>query len=211
MSYKATYRALLEIAATQGGYFTARQALRVGYGYPEQHYHVVHDNWSREARGVYRLREYPASPQGDLIVLTLRSADRAGVPQAVVSHETALALHELGDANPARIHLTVPRGFRTRLLEGVILHRGHLTAEDWQDWGGYRVTTPLRTLLDSAASEISWPWLEGAVRDALRKGVVHRQQLLAAEGNAAMRQRLSEAVALATDAEYAPQQEAGVL
>ncbi len=33
---------------------------------------------------------------------------------AVFSRETALALHDLGDANPARIHLTVPRASASR-------------------------------------------------------------------------------------------------
>ena len=206
MGYKETYRALLDLAAGQGGYFTARQALAIGYSYPEQHYHVTHGNWRKCARGIYHLRDYPASPVGDLIVLTLQSMDRRGQSQAVMSHETALGLHELGDANPAQIHLTVPPRFRVQLGPGVILHRGVLTEQDWQDWGGYRVTTPLRTLMDIAASPTSWPLLEQAVRDALAQGLVRRNPLLDAEGSAAMRQRLREAVTGATAGPHARQE-----
>jgi predicted transcriptional regulator of viral defense system len=198
MRYKTTYRALLDLAGAQGGYFTAQQARSVGYSYPEQHYHVTHGNWEKCARGVYRLTDYPAAPAGQLIVLSLQSVDRTGVPQAVVSHETALALYELGDANPAHIHLTVPPGIRRRLPSGVILHRGRLTPEDWEEQGGYRVTTPLRTLRDIAESETSWPLLAQAVEDALEMGLVQRAHLLAASGNTQAAQRVREAVAAAT-------------
>jgi predicted transcriptional regulator of viral defense system len=194
MSYTATHRALLSIAAEQGGYFTAQQALQVGHAYPEQHYHVNRGNWLKVARGIYRLADYPVPAHAELIELTLLSADRAGTPQAVVSHETALALYELGDANPAQIHLTVPPGFRKRLPPHVRVHRVALSAADWREREGYRLTTPLRTLLDIAASAVSWPLLEGAVRDALTRGLVRRRQLLAAEAPALARARLRAAV-----------------
>ncbi|HEV2238545.1 MAG TPA: hypothetical protein VGR57_17945, partial [Ktedonobacterales bacterium] len=149
--------------------------------YPEQHYHVAHGNWERVARGVFRLRDYPLPEREDLIVLSLMSHDRSGQPQAVFSHETALVLHDLGDVNPARIHLTAPPGFRRHLPSEIILHRALLQPVDWEERDGYRVTTPLRTLTDIAATPASWPALEPAVRDALRTGMVRRRQLLAAE------------------------------
>ncbi|MGH7272325.1 MAG: type IV toxin-antitoxin system AbiEi family antitoxin domain-containing protein [Polyangiaceae bacterium] len=132
------------------------------------------------ARGIFRLRDYPLPEREDLIVLSLMSHDHAGQPQAVFSHETALALHDLSDANPARIHLTVPPGFRRQLPSGIVIHRGIVSPEEWEERDGYRVTTPLRTLTDIAASPTSWPYLEQAVRDALRRGMVRRRQLLAA-------------------------------
>lgn len=205
MSYRTTYRALVEVAAAQGGYFTAQQALAVGYTYPEQHYHVTHDNWERVERGVFRLRDYPMPERENLIVLSLMSHDRSGQPLAVFSHETALALHDLSDANPARIHLTVPPGFRRRLPAGIVIHRGIVPTEDWEERDGYRVTTPLRTLTDIAATPASWPRLEPAVRDALRHGMVRRRQVLdaAAELPADARARLVAAVAAVNSIEAA--------
>lgn len=194
MSYNATRRALLALAEQQGGFFTTKQALSVGYAYPEQHYHAKEGNWLKVARGIYRLDGYPLPPQAALIVLTLRSEDRGGKPQAVVSHETALALHELGDANPAQTHLTVPPGFRKRLLPGVRLHRSVLGAADWEEREGYRVTTPLRTLVDIAASAESWPLLEGAVRDALARGLVRKKRLLEADAPPLAQMRLRQAL-----------------
>jgi predicted transcriptional regulator of viral defense system len=192
-----TARALLEIANRQGGYFTAQQAHSIGYAYSMQTYHVTHGNWIRVARGIYRLHGYPTSDRDDLIILSLLSSDRAGQAQAVVSHETALSIYELSDANPARIHLTVPPGFRRRLPHNVILHRGHVSEEDWEEHEGYRVTTPLRTLRDIAESPSSWPYLNDAVREALRRGLVRRSNLTDAKGSDVMKARLHEAVAAA--------------
>jgi hypothetical protein len=45
--------------------------------------------------------------------------------RAVVSHATALAVHDLGVANPARIHLTVPAGLR-QTNPAIVLHRASL-------------------------------------------------------------------------------------
>ena len=177
MSHKETERALFDIANKQGGYFTSSRALSAGYSYPKQHYHASVGNWLKVQRGVYRLRNYPAQPRESLIILSLLSHDRSGAPQAVVSHETALNIHELSDANPAKVHLTVPPGYRKVMPPETVLHYGVVPDTEWEDRGGYRVTTPLRTILDIAASPVSWPYLEGAVRDALGFGLVRRRTL----------------------------------
>lgn len=169
------------------------QAKECGYSYQSQHYHAASGNWMRVANGIYRLRDFPTQPWEELIILTLRSRNRAGQPQAVVSHETALAIHEISDANPAKIHLTVPPGFRKAMPPAVILHHSVLAARDWEEHSGYRVTTPLKTLVDIAASSESWPFLDGAVRDALHAGLVRKKQLLAVEGPDEMRARLRAA------------------
>lgn len=203
--YKDTHEALVAIASQQGGYFTAHQALLAGYAYPRHHYHVQSGNWERVARGIFRLRDYPLPEREDLIVLSLMSHDHSGQPQAVFSHETALALHDLSDVNPARLHLTVPPGFRRQLPAGIVIHRGTVPSEDWEERDGYRVTTSLRTLTDIASSPVSWPYLEPAVRDALRRGMVRRRQLLDADLTEDARSRLVAAVK-AVDAAEATEQ-----
>jgi predicted transcriptional regulator of viral defense system len=205
----ATRRSLHALASSQAGYFTAQQALAIGYAYPEQHYHVTHGNWERVARGIFRLRDYPLPAREDLIVLSLMSHDRSGQPQAVFSYETALALHDLGDVNPARIHLTVPPGFHRRLPSEVVVHRGVVPSEDWEEREGFRVTTPLRTLTDIATAPASWPFLQQAIRDALRRGLLRRRQLLEAELPEDAHARLAVAVD-ASDASDVAEQKAGV-
>jgi len=178
---RETERALIEIAREQEGYFTAAQALSVGYTYRQQNHHKNRGNWLHIDHGVYRLRSYPESEHEDLIRWSLWSRNRRGVFQATISHETALAIHNLGDAMPAKAHLTVPPGFRKKVPGGCVMHRARLTPDDIEHRRGFNVTTPLRTILDIAESHASRDLLEGAVRDALRRGVVRRSQLLSSE------------------------------
>lgn len=98
----------------------------------------------------------------------------------MVSHETALSLHELSDVMPAGIHLTVPKGFRKKVSKGVVLHKADLEQGDSQPRHGFSVTTPLRTLLDVAESSLSPEHLERAIGDALNKGLVRKTKLLEA-------------------------------
>ncbi len=162
-------RRLIALAASQSGYFTAAQALAAGYSYAGQRYHAHRGNWLRVDRGIYRLPEWPATAHEDLVRWSLWSRGRA-----VASHDTALSVHELGDVNPARVHLTVPPSFRQR-DEAVVLHTGRLAAEEVEEHDGFRVTTPLRSLLDVAAGELDLDQLTRAVDDALRRGMVTRR------------------------------------
>jgi predicted transcriptional regulator of viral defense system len=170
-------RKLYQIADAQGGYFTAAQALQAGYAYSQQHFHVGRGNWHRIARGIFRLRDYPSGGREDLILWSLWSRNQKGIPQAVVSHDTALTVHELSDLMPARVHLTVPPGFRKRVPPGCVLYKKSLAPRDAEVRPGYRVTTPLRTLLDVADSPLSQEHLDAALRDALERGLVRRRQL----------------------------------
>ncbi|MEV1036579.1 hypothetical protein AB0J01_07830 [Streptomyces sp. NPDC050204] len=167
--------ALWRTAADQRGYFTAAQARDAGYSYQAQRYHAQHGNWLVVDRALYRFREFSDLPgEGDeqLVRWCLWSKGRA-----VVSHATALAAHDLGTANPSRIHLTVPRDFRQK-SDAVILHRATLADSDVEDRMGYRVTTPLRALVECAADGDDQDVLDGAVAEALEQGIVTRRKLL---------------------------------
>ncbi|MGW1654060.1 type IV toxin-antitoxin system AbiEi family antitoxin domain-containing protein [Streptomyces atratus] len=167
--------ALWRTAAGQRGYFTAAQALDAGYSYQAQRYHAQRGNWLVVDRALYRFREFADLPgEGDeqLVRWSLWSKGRA-----VVSHATALAAHDLGTANPSRIHLTVPRGFRQK-SDAVILHCAELAESDVEGRMGYRVTTPLRAIAECAADGDDQDVLDGAVADALEQGIVTRRKLI---------------------------------
>jgi len=169
---------LFEVADRQAGYFTARQAREAGYGYRLQHYHRERGHWLPVGHGLFRLDRYPEGENEDLVRLYLWSRNRDGEPQAVVSHETALRLHGLSDLMPDKVHLSVPKGFRKRPPRGVVLHKSDLSEAEAEDWNGFRVTTPLRTILDVARSrEVSPEHLESAVREAVARGLVRRKRL----------------------------------
>ena len=169
---QALRRQLTKLAATQSGYFSAKQALGVGYSYQAQKYHADRGNWQRVNRGVFRLPEWPVSRHDDLVRWSLWSRGKA-----VVSHETALAVHDLGDVNPALVHLSVPPNFRAR-ASGLRLHRSELSPEDVAPYDGFRITTPLRSLLDVAADTGDVEQMATATADALRAGMLTRDQLL---------------------------------
>lgn len=191
-SRKTLRKRLVEIAAGQSGYFSAAQALQAGYSYPAQHYHAVQENWLRVARGIYRLSEWPSSPHEDLVRWALWSGQ-----EAVVSHETALSVHDLGDVNPAKVHLTVPTGFRAKAA-GVILHRAVVPRTEKQEHSGFWVTTPLRSLVDVASGSLDLDQIDMAIREALGRGLVTARRLRERADQAGDRPALRIERALAT-------------
>lgn len=195
-SPKAALRALYQTATAQGGYFTAKQAASAGYGKQHMDYHVKAGNFERVGHGLFRLPTVPPSEHDDLIRLSLWSRNREDRPQAVVSHESALTLHDLGDLMPRKVHLIVPEHFRKAAPKNVVLHYATLTPADSQEWSGFRVTTPLRTLLDAAESDsVPTEQLILAVSSALERGLVRRIALRAAAKGSP---RLAEAIPAAT-------------
>jgi len=174
---RPTRSELYAVAERQAGYFTAAQTREAGYSRASQHYHQKVGNWRREGHGIYRLERFPRTEGEHYVRLMLWSSDRAGRVQAALSHESALQAYELSDVMPASIHLTVPKGFRKQSPAGVELHRQDLEASDVTERDGYRITTPLRTLLDAAASNLSAEHLAAAVQDALGQGLVRKRLL----------------------------------
>ena len=166
------------MAEGQGGYFTAAQAAAVGYRYPQQVYQRRIGAWEPIDHGLFRLRDFPPGEYEDLIRWSLWSRDRHGAIQATVSHNTAADLYGFGDLMPARIHLTVPPGFRKPTPDSCVLHVARLPPGDVAAHGGYRVTTPTRTVLDLAASPLAEDQFAKVLRDALRSGLVRRKHLV---------------------------------
>jgi len=172
---KESYRALLVVAEQQQGMFTARQAEAVGYSDAARTYHAKSGNWVRMARGIYRLADYPFTDRPDLAVWSLWSRDIHDVPQGVYSHQTALSIHELTDLQPAKLHMTVPKRFRRRsIIPGIlVLHVADLTEEDVMDMEGYRVTRPLRAIVDLLRNQEVHPEiLLHGLREGLHNGLI---------------------------------------
>lgn len=185
-------RRLNRLAYAQAGYFTAAQALDVGYSYPAQKHHADRGNWLRIDRGLYRLPDWPSSPHDAYVRWCLWSGGRA-----VVSHESALSVHELSDLDPATIHLTAGPDFYAR-DEAVTIHTGTLSESDVEPRQGWAVTTPLRSILDVAAGDVSQEHVTEAVRGVLAAGLVSRRRLLARSDEAGARGALRVERALAS-------------
>ncbi len=166
-------RQLVALASGQGGYFTAAQAKDVGYSYQAQAYHRHSGNWVQVDRAIYRLLEWPPSEHDDLIRWTLWTGGRG-----VVSYETALATHEVGEFEAPHVHLTVPPGFR-KDDDALVLHKAVVPDEDVEDRGGYRITTVSRSLIDVASLAPEEDQLARAIEDALSQGKVTLRRLRA--------------------------------
>lgn len=178
--YKESARRLYEIAQSQQGFFTAKQAIRSGFAEKTHSYHVHAGNWIREHRGIYRLADFPTADRPDLMLWYLWSQNRQEVPDGTYSHETALSLHELSDIMPSKIHMTVPKVFRRNgeIPEILILHRADLEANEAQEMLGVRVTRALRTIVDLLrAGHLDRTQLKRAVDEALRRGLIRRGEI----------------------------------
>ncbi|CAN5714847.1 hypothetical protein BH10CYA1_BH10CYA1_64200 [soil metagenome] len=176
---KDNFQQLYEIADSQGGYFTAKQASDVGYSTRMQTYKVQTGDWEREWRGVYRLHFYPSARPDDLMVWYLWSSDRAGTPEGVYSHDTALELHDLSTWTGNRLHMTVPERFKRRLYPKPLrLHRAELRDKDKTKIAGVEVTSVVRTLSDLLESNsVQRHHLVEAMSDARKKGLISLSDL----------------------------------
>lgn len=178
---KATADALFEIAEGQQGHFTAKQAAEAGYQLGSQAHHVKTGNWVRVERGIYRLARFPQSAEEQLVVYTLWSRNRKGEPEGVYSHQTALSIHGLSDANPSWLHLTVPITFRrsAKVPNLLVLHRASLNKTDIEQRQGFAVTRPLRTIVDLVAAEsVSRDLVEQAFVEGRQRGLITRREVV---------------------------------
>ncbi|MDD5673202.1 MAG: type IV toxin-antitoxin system AbiEi family antitoxin domain-containing protein [Chitinivibrionales bacterium] len=180
-----TTRAKLEgrlyaVAQQQQGYFTAQQAIKAGYHDSIHPYHVRQGNWFREGRGIYRLVKYPLSLDSHYVPWSLWSRNKKGVPQGVFSHVTALSMYDLSDANPAKIHMTVPPGFRrhSKIPKILVLHKGILSPADLEEREGYRVTRPIRTVYDLLrGGSTSTDIIRQALEEGFARGLITRKEI----------------------------------
>ena len=171
---------LFEIAETQQGFFTAKQAAEAGFIKTNHSYHVKIGSWIREGRGIYRLRNFPATPASQLIAHALWTRNRQDDPEGVYSHETALAIHELSDVMPAKLHMTVPTTFRrfAKPPKILTLHFANLDQTDIEEKRGFKVTRPIKTILDLMASEsVSHDIIEQAFAEGVIRGMISQKDI----------------------------------
>lgn len=171
---------LFAIAESQDGYFTMAQALDAGFDRNTHSYHVKAGNWLREHRGIYRLRKYPLTENGHLVLWSLWSRNLKGEPQGVYSHTTALSLRDLSDVNPSKLHMTVPPKFRRNsgIPSVLVLHKARLKPGEIQRERGFSMTTAMRAILDcSTSGDADADMLRQALDGGLRRGLVTRKEL----------------------------------
>ncbi|MBI4223957.1 MAG: hypothetical protein HY609_03405 [Deltaproteobacteria bacterium] len=172
---------LYQIAESQLGYFTAKQAISAGYLAKNHAYHIKRGHWIREHRSIYRLANFPHTDEGEMVLWSLWSRNRDDVPQGIYSHETALSIFDVSDAMPSKLHMTVPPKFRksATVPPVIVLHRAKLKPENIQKKNGYSVTTPFRTILDLVADKsTSDDIVDQAIKEFRTRGLLTEKEML---------------------------------
>jgi predicted transcriptional regulator of viral defense system len=168
------------LAEPRAGFFTTAQAVAAGMDPSTVRHHArPGGRFERVGHGLYRLRHFP-SGRFDHVYAAWVPLAHAG---AVVSHETALDLHELSDLIPDAVDLTLPRARRgQRPREGVRLHtsKRHPSPNEVRELAGLPVTSPERTIADAFEGGSQPDQLELAVRQALARGITTTRRLHAA-------------------------------
>jgi len=163
------YVSLYALASAQSGYFTTTQAVAHGVSWRALSHHAGRGRFQRVRRGLYRFRDYPSSRYEEVVAAWLA----VGAEGSIVSHETALDLHDLTDIIPLSIHLTVPRARRgLHPPVGVTLHTtiDPLHDEEVTIREGVRLTTPERTLLDVAEAGTGPEQVVQGIQTAIARG-----------------------------------------
>ncbi len=171
---KPDIRGLEAESYQQSGYFTADQASNHGVSRQLLNHHVKQERFERIRRGLYRVRGFPSSQYDDIREKWMA----VGMDKAVLSHESALALLDLSDNVPDKVHLLVPRRYRgLRRPPGVAIHThpdDETISTVWSD--AMPVTAPARTLVD-VADKLQPEQAAMAAREALRLGLLTQRQL----------------------------------
>jgi predicted transcriptional regulator of viral defense system len=161
---------LYRTAAAQAGLFALSQAEACGYSSQHLQKHLASKRIERVRRGVYRLTHFPAGEHEELVALWLWSGR-----EGVFSHETSLALHDLSDALPAQVHMTVPDSWRSRRLrvpEGLILHHANLSEQSRTWLEVVPLTAPHQVLAECIDAHVSPELVGQALRQARQRGLI---------------------------------------
>lgn len=166
---------LYRLAGQQAAHFTTAQAADFGISPELLIHHLKAGRIERVRRGIYRVCHLPPMDNEQLAELWLWSDQ-----QGVISHDTALLLHELSDALPAQVHMTLPTSWRRRRLrvpDVLVLHYADVPDAD-RDWHGpVPVTRPLRTVLDCIADDVQPDLVQQAIDDGIHRGLFTRAML----------------------------------
>jgi predicted transcriptional regulator of viral defense system len=184
------YSLLHEHAVEQHGFVTTRDADELGVN--PRRLHVMKDRGvlDRVSRGVFRFPDVPAGPLDQYVAATLWPLEARGV----LSHATALDLHELCDVNPSRIDVTVPPGFRTiRTPPAVLTLHREVVPDDEITWHeGIPIVSVYRAIRGSIDQHVGWNLIEQAIDMARSRGRLTARQ---ADELRALRHAVPDAVA----------------
>ena len=169
------FKTLYDIAEDNYGFVTVEEARQAGVRPQRLAEMARRGALHREGRALYRLDLFPPHELDSYRKATLWPYPVEGV----LSHETALELYELSDVNPAKIHVTVPNGYRIRHREVpalYVLHHEDVDARDVTRHEGLPIVTPAKAIRQCHDAHLRHDLLRQALEDARRRGLVTRAE-----------------------------------
>ena len=164
------YKEIAEIAADNYGFITTADAERADIDPHRLLELALRGQLERRGTALYRVPLIPVTPLDAYREATLWPR---GV-EAVISHGAALDLYGLGDVNPAKIDITVPRRHRPRreLPRQYRLHREDLDPDEVTVYEGIPAVTAAKAIRQSR--QLGPELLRGAIEEGLRRGLLSR-------------------------------------
>jgi hypothetical protein len=176
---------LANIARRQCGLFTLSQAKQLGFKKNNSTYYQKTGKWKKVTKGSSGIYEfcgldldYIEENHRQIWHAYLWAFDSSGKPGAIISHESALYIHDLSDLLPNKVHITpIQEGrFRRRSMPPteIEIHKSEVTDADYEEMeSGLLVMTPIAALRNLLKEDRqSWEHIEGGFRDAVEKGKI---------------------------------------
>jgi len=136
-------RALHDRALDQHGYVTTRDCEPLGVPAVELPKLAARGGMTRVGHGVYRFDDIPASRFDGFMEAVLLVG-----PDAHLSHDAVLALHDLGLAVPRRLRVSTPHRVRKHLPASVEVVQRRLPADALANREGVPCTTLVQAIRD---------------------------------------------------------------
>lgn len=170
-----TFPEILDLAQDQDGLVSAQQARSAGISDSVLSRLVQRGKLERVARGVFRVPILSPDRFAELREAVLWAKANRGPQEVAISHESALVLFGISDANPATTHLSIPKSarLRRRPQPRIELHRTILTPGEIVMEEGIPVTTVERTVNDLLEAGARLDLIGQAVSGARRKGLIN--------------------------------------
>jgi predicted transcriptional regulator of viral defense system len=162
------WNTIMDVAIEHGGYITPTLMAATGVPAIELRKMVSRGTLDAAGHGIYRVPALPLDRYDEFILAGLWTRQHG-----VISHDSALAFHELCDINPTLIHLTIPISYRITRAGGSLyaLHRNDLTSSDVTEIEAVTVTSIRRTL-DDSVNELPTYLVRQAITTARQRGAI---------------------------------------
>jgi predicted transcriptional regulator of viral defense system len=166
---------LLEVAVDQHGLFTLDQAASTGVSDDQVRRSAGTGVLERRAHGVYRIVAIPFNQYTELMEAVLWAKGRA-----LIAGESALALWDLADVNPRKVHLAIAPRYRPRRAGGDRYEMHHVAIDDAErdEAHGVPVVAPAIAIEQSIDWGIAGDMIEQAIRRGRARELIGEQTVL---------------------------------